>query len=412
MGGADTAEYQYPYEKRVIIFTSLAHALMHMFELVYAGVLILLIREFDLSLAQAGILVFPNLVMLGIGSFPAGVLCDRWSPSKLLLFFFFGSAIASILIGLSDSTLKMAFAFGLMGLMGSAYHPAGLALISMGVRRQGVVMGIHGIAGNLGLAFSPFIAGLIGDRLGWQWAFFIPSGLGLILGVALLLFPIHVTHKTANGHSKVKEPEPGKRFKLDPAVKRTLIWLYGVMITTGFVYRGLMTYLPKYIGDNLSVSWLSSAVVTGGLFTSITLVSGGLGQIWSGHMGDKKSPFWVYVRLVPVWMPLLIVACMLQNYPLIGSLIIFHFFFFGGQPLENQMLAEATPPSLRGSSYGLKFFLNMGIGAIAAPICGWVGDKYGMIWIFYLLALVLGLSAIGAFKMNKVHQDAVQHASI
>ena len=388
----------YPDERRVIVFTSLGHGMMHVFELIYAGVLPLLIIQFDLSLAQAGFLVFPKLLMLGLGSLPAGILSDRWDSHKIFLFFFLGTSAAAALVGFCRTPWQIAAAFGLMGLFASFYHPTGLAMISLGVRRKGLVMGLHGVFGSLGLAVSPFLAGFLGEKFGWQWAFFIPAAVGFAIGIALLFYPIH-TLRMNNLAARNNDP-PGPN---PSSSRKVLLWLYAVMLVTGFVYRGLMTYLPKYIGDNLQVSWITSAVLVGGLFVSVILVVGGVGQVWGGYMSDRHDPFKVYVRMVPFLMPLLLATSFFSGYPMIAGLCVFQFFFFATQPLENQMLAAATPTRYRSTGYGLKFGLNLGVGALAAPICGWIGDQLGMDWIIHTLALVLLLTTAGALMMRRAH---------
>ncbi|MBN2290684.1 MAG: MFS transporter [Candidatus Glassbacteria bacterium] len=396
--GLAAPEADYPDERRVIVFTGLGHGMMHVFELLYAGVLPLLILQFDLTLTQAGMLVFPNLLMLGLGSLPAGLLADRWDSQRVFLLFFFGTSLATGLVGFCRTTWQLAAAFGLMGLCASMYHPTGLAMISLGVRRQGLVMGLHGVFGSLGLAISPFLAGFFGEMLGWQWAFFIPAAVGLVIGFGLLFFPIKSLSRSSLAARRNDHPPPDT-----PGTRRVLIWLYAVMLVTGFVYRGLMTYLPKYIGDRLQVSWITSAVVVGGLFVSLILVVGGVGQIWGGHMSDRRDPFRVYVRLVPFLMPLLLATSLLKGYPMVLGLCVFQFFFFATQPMENQMLAAATPAHYRSTGYGIKFGLNLGVGSLAAPLCGLIGDMFGMDWIFYTLSLVLLLTAAGAVMMRRAY---------
>lgn len=398
---ASTAE-AFPYEKRVIFFTSLGHWMLHFFELIYAGILTLLIAHFDLSLAQVGTLVFPYLVMLGVGSLPGGILADRWDLYKVFLLFFFGTSAASVLAGLSQSIWTLALSFGLMGAFGSLYHPTGLAMISMGVRRKGFVMGLHGVFGSIGLAISPFAAGVIGARYGWNAAFFLPAALGFLSGIVFLLFPVHVSHRSLRpaADSQSVRQQPAKEEK-SRSNRPALLWLYLVMIITGFVYRGLMTYLPKYLGDSIRVDWLS-VVAAGGLFTSLALLAGGLGQMWGGHLSDRVSPFRLYTRLVPFWAPLLLLTVMFGGWPLVLMLAVFFFVFFGGQPVENQMLSQATPTHLRGTGFGLKFGLNLGVGAVAAPLLGLVGDKWGMDSIFYVMAAALALAAFMAFRLGRL----------
>ncbi len=402
-GGAAAGDGEFPYERRVIWFTGLGHGMMHVMELIYAGILPLLLVSFELNLTQAGLLVFPGLVMLGVGSFPAGFFSDRWGSYHIFLLFFFGSAASCLLAALSDSLWQLAGSLALLGLFLSLYHPSGLGLISMGVRRQGLTMGVHGIFGSIGLAVSPFLAGLLGARFGWRAAFVVPAAMSAACGLVLLFFPIRIAHHELDEHGNTVKPS------IDSGTRRTLLWLYGIMIVLGFVYRGVMTYLPKFIGERFEVATLG-AVVAGGLFASISLTVGGLGQIWGGHLSDKVDPFKIYSRVVPVFAPLLLIAALLGGWPLIVGMCVFFFFFFSSQPLENQMLARATPPAWRSTSYGVKFGLNLGIGALAAPLCGWIGDTLGMGWIFYSLAIVLLLAGWGVFGLRRAKERSGQAA--
>ncbi len=394
-----SAQREYPYERRVIAITSIGHGMMHVMELIYAGILPLLLIEFDLSLTQAGVLVFPGLVMLGVGSFPAGFLSDRWNSYRIFMLFFFGSALSCLLVAMSNTVWQLAAALAVLGLFLSLYHPSGLGLISMGVRRKGLVMGVHGIFGSVGLAISPFLAGVLGSQFGWRSAFLVPAAMSAVCGLGMLFFPFRIPHHEVDEHGNTVKPT------IAPATRKTLLWLYAIMIVLGFVYRGVMTYLPKFIGERLEVESLS-AVVAGGLFASITLTVGGLGQIWGGHLSDRIDSFRIYNRIVPVFAPLLLIAALFGGWPLILGMCIFFFFFFASQPLENQMLAQATPPAWRSTSYGVKFGLNLGVGALAAPVCGWIGDTWGMGWIFYSLAVVLLLAGAGVFRLRAARERA------
>ena len=65
------------------------------------------------------------------------------------------------------------------------------------------------------------------------------------------------------------------------------------------------------------------------------------------------------------------------------------FFHFLTQPVGNQMVAEFTPPRLRGLGYGIYFFMTFGAGSAGAMLSGWVSDKVGLAKMFPALAAVL-----------------------
>jgi len=226
----------------------------------------------------------------------------------------------------------------------------------------------------------------------------VPAAAGFFAGVICLFFPVRISHHTITQTSAPDGAENGGQPQTSN--RPFLFWLYLIMIITGLVYRGLMTYLPKHLGENVPVTW-TSTVIAGGLFTSLALLAGSIGQLWGGHVSDRYSPCKVYVRLVPFWGPLLLLTVILGGWPLVLMLAVFFVVFFSGQPIENQMLALATPPRLRSTGYGIKFGLNLGLGALAAPVLGLVGDRWGMEWIFYCIAGTLFISAILSQRLRK-----------
>ena len=57
----------------------------------------------------------------------------------------------------------------LIGILGGLYHPAGLSLITRGVRSRARALGIHGAGGNLGTALAPLADGSRGGRVELAW---------------------------------------------------------------------------------------------------------------------------------------------------------------------------------------------------------------------------------------------------
>ena len=52
-------------------------------------------------------------------------------------------------------------------------------------------MGLNGVWGNLGVASSALVTGVIGQYLGWRWAFIVPGIVTILLGVAFALMVVH-----------------------------------------------------------------------------------------------------------------------------------------------------------------------------------------------------------------------------
>ena len=71
-----------------------------------------------------------------------------------------------------------------IGLFASIYHPVGTAMIVSYADKLGREMGLNGVWGNLGVASSALVTGVIGQYLGWRWAFIVPGVVTMLIGVA------------------------------------------------------------------------------------------------------------------------------------------------------------------------------------------------------------------------------------
>jgi predicted MFS family arabinose efflux permease len=76
--------------------------------------------------------------------------------------------------------------------------------------------------------------------------------------------------------------------------------------------------------------------------------------------------------------------------PLSMAVAFFHFFT---QPVANHMVADFTPPRLRGLGYGIYFFMAFGAGSLGASLGGWVSEHNGLAISFGVLGAVLVPSA-------------------
>ena len=81
-----------------IFITSIGHFLVHSMTMILPPILILLEKEFSISLVSLGQLATIQIFFLGLGGFPAGVLVDRFGSQIVLIIYFSGIIISSFLI--------------------------------------------------------------------------------------------------------------------------------------------------------------------------------------------------------------------------------------------------------------------------------------------------------------------------
>ena len=107
--------------RRVVLLLNLAHAIDHMFLLIFATAVGTIAVEFGFSrwedLMPYGVGAF---VFFGLGSLPAGRLGDLWGRRRMMLVFFFGIGVSALLAALTRNAWQMAAALTLLGAFASS----------------------------------------------------------------------------------------------------------------------------------------------------------------------------------------------------------------------------------------------------------------------------------------------------
>jgi predicted MFS family arabinose efflux permease len=371
-------------EWRIIGITSAGHALCHTGELVFAGILLALKQEFDLSPYQVTLLGLAGYVLMGVGAVPVGLWTDRWSARGVLTVYFFALALAATAVVLAPTAGLLAAALTGLGAALSLYHPAGLAMIAHGCRARGRAMGVNGVAGSLGVALGPAL-GMAMVSLGeWRLAYALIAGASLLSGIALIF--LHVDESAAR-EARAKPADNGT--PLARAVdSRGLGLLLLATMLGGFNYRCLLTALPTYLKE--------TDLLVPGVLAFLVLALGGVGQIMGGHTADRVSPARLYVVLIAALGPLAILMAHGSAVTGVGAAAVLAIFLFATQPVENVLLAGLTAPQRRSTLYGVKFLLSFGLGALGAQLVGVVWEETGS------LAPVFDVLAAGAFLMAGV----------
>jgi MFS family permease len=173
-------------EKSILFAVSGCHALVHAYMLVFPTIYKSLGSALKLEFAGVGFVGMASYMAFGFGSLPAGLLADKLGARLLLVVCLAGTTLASVLAFVVGSTAGVVMALMLLGLFASMYHPAGLSILSTTMKDTGRAMGIHGMAGTLGVAVAPLIAGKVTQRLSWGYAYLFMAAGGVALLIVLL----------------------------------------------------------------------------------------------------------------------------------------------------------------------------------------------------------------------------------
>jgi len=353
-----------PAERRIIAYTSAAHSLIHILEWTYAALLIKISLEFDLGFFLLGALGNVFAYTFGFGALPSGFLTDRLGSRRILYVCMLGSGLSAVLVGISQTSLMLAMALGLMGLTMGLYHPAGIALIAQRVRQRGMALGLHGVSGNLGIAFTPLLAGGLALAFDWRAAYFFLAAMMVALGLLLRYVSLGGETQRAEAEPMPAHPSPQSGSPLVP-----LILIYSVFVLNGFVYSASRTFLPVHIGSDGSEAM-------GDVLTTLALLMGAVGQ----YMGGSLSQRFPLERLAPL-MAIVVVPCLIAMGTTSGALLVvasgaFVLFSFGAQPIYTGLIADYTPGRLLGRSYGLTFFAAFGLASVGSTYAGFFAARW------------------------------------
>jgi MFS family permease len=340
----------------------------HLYELAFPAIALTVRDDLGWSLADVLQLSFVMYLLFGLGALPAGMLADRTGAKRVLSLCMLGAGCGSILVAMANGKPAFVASLALVGLSISAYHPAGMSLLSRVMQRRGRALGINGVFGNLGSATAPFVGGLLAYWFGWRVAFAVLGVLGVVVGLLTLAIGLHDERRP---HHATVAGASGNGLAL-----RYFALLCGAMMLAGFAYRGVALLLPATFREQ--ATFLSTALerlrfgslADLGNLSATTLASfayavGIVGQLVGGHLADRHDLRKLYLLFWASSLPFLFGMAFAREGWLLAAASGYVFFSLGMQPVENSLVARFTPERWRSTSYGIKFILNFGVGSLA-----------------------------------------------
>lgn len=365
-------------EKIILFITGMSHLLVHAIMLVLPAILIVLQKEFSVGLATLGIVATAHQFMFGFGALPTGLLEQKLGGRTLLLIYQIGAVASVIIIALSKSLWTLTGGLMMLGLFSSIYHPAGLTLISRRVKSLSKGMAFHGIMGSIGLAAGPIIGAVLTVIGTWRLPYIALSVVIFILAIStLVLIP-----------SRKREVAFEQDVQTNDTNKYALSLYYGIIIFIGLAFAGFTTFLPTHFAqETRNLFTTLSDTVKGGLFTTLVLLSGIIGQVLGGLLGDKYSKPKLLLIVILLNIPLLVLMGFTSGVVLVLFGILLGITHFIWQPVGNALIAQISHSRHRGLSYGINFFLSFGVGALAATVGGVIAENLGVSLVFPIMAV-------------------------
>jgi MFS family permease len=373
---------------RVISFVNAAHFIDHYAMLIFAAAVIIMGPAFGMTYSELLPYATPGFIAFGAGSLITGWLGDRWSRRHMMVIFFAGIGASMIAVGFVQTPLQLGAVLLSIGLFASIYHPVGTAMIVSYADKLGREMGLNGVWGNLGVASSALVTGVIGQYLGWRWAFIVPGVVTILIGVA---FAMLVVHEDRTGSRQAAAQ--ARIAKQD--MWRVILSLLIVVIAISTTFNAVTVALPKLFAERLADVTKSPALL--GVIAAGVYVFGAMTQYTIGKLIDHYSLKTVMLPLSFMLAPFLYFAATLSNLPLIVASIGIVMGAFGQVTVNDAMVGKYTTDEWRSRAYSVRYFIGFTAAGASVGLVAWLYERGGfatMLQAFGALCLLVIVAAI------------------
>jgi predicted MFS family arabinose efflux permease len=356
-----------------------------------------------ISPQQFGLAVSSYAFSAGVSGFLAAGFADRFDRKRLLLFFYFGFMLGTLLCALATTYPLLLLARIVTGVFGGVIGSIVLAIttdlfpLEMRGRVMGVISTAFAASQVLGLPAGLYLTG----HWNWHAPFLAIVAIGVPAGVVIMLCMRPVV-----AHLALKQERSPLAHLIhtitEPRYRLALV-LVMLLPTGGYM---LMPFGTAFIVNNVGLTFA--------VLPLIYLVTG-VSSIFVGPLVGKASDSFgkfamfcvgslITLIMVPLWTNI-------GQVPLAAVIVINVVLFAGifSRMIPAQALISAIPePSKRGAFNAVSASLQQFAGALSAALAGWLivarpdGSLAHFDWLGYL---VMTISLVTVALMYRVHKQ-------
>ena len=383
---AQAAPERGTHRRLVSLLLNVAHGIDHMFLLIFATAVASIALDFGYS-NWADLMPYAvgAFAMFGLGALPAGRLGDMWGRRVMMIIFFIGIGGAALLTAMTQNAWQLAAGLTLIGAFAAIYHPVGIPMLVQNVPNPGVVIGVNGLAGNLGIAVAAIVTGFLIKWLGWRAAFAVPGVIAIVCGIVFAI----VCPQETEAPSKRKEKA---KVSLSPAM---LVRAFTVMTTAAVAGSLVFNFTTNGNAQLMSERFagvIEDPAVLGTLLAAIYAIAS-LAQLVVGKLIDAMpfKPLQLWMSIIQV--PLLILAAYAQDWWLFAALLAVMVFVFGSIPFTDAMIVRYVDDRLRSRVAGMRLTVAFGISSLAVWLLGPMVKGMGFATLLWVMAVIAALRA-------------------
>ena len=355
---------------RISLLLNLAHALDHMFLLIFATAVGSIAADMGMArwedLMPYGALAF---FFFGVGSLPAGKLGDQWGRRKMMLVFFIGIGVSSMLVSQAQTPWQLALLLAIMGCFASIYHPVGIPMLMQYTDKPGRAIGFNGLMGNLGIAIAAVLTGWLVTVSGWRAAFWWPGLLSIVLGALFWR------------QTRGNDIAPSKKIRAELTAphreQSTLFFVMTLAATTGSLLFNFSTNSNgEVLSDRLSGVVHDPAAI--GMLLAGVYVLASFSQLVIGYLLDRVPLKKLYLSVLLLQLLTLLAATQSDGWLFYLVQVGFMCAIFAAIPFTDAMIVRYVDDSMRSRISGARFAVSFGASSLAVWLIGPIVKAGGM----------------------------------
>ncbi|MBC7891158.1 MAG: MFS transporter [Sphingobacteriaceae bacterium] len=327
----------------------------------------ILMKSLHLKPAHFGIAVSAYAFSAGISGLLTAGFADRFDRKKLLLFFYTGFILGTVLCGLANSYPLLVAARIITGLFGGVIGSVSMAIIIdlFTLQQRGRVMGFvqmgFGASQVLGVPIGLYLANL----LGWEATFFMVAALAVLVGAGILLKLQPIT-----AHLALQLPQSAFTHLTHTVANRS--YRIGFTATALLSIGGfmMMPFGSAFAINNLHISQeqLPLLFLVSGLSSLVIMPL-------VGRLSDRIDKFTLFTGAT-AWMVVMVLVYTHLTVTPLWEVLIFNVLMMMGimsRMIPSTALMSAIPnPRDRGAFMSINASLQQVAGGVAAAFAGWI----------------------------------------